>query len=71
MSLNIMDIICKETSREGNRVFGNNWKDLTVSKSHAFIGLNLFAGSIKNTFANYSEFWSESLGIPIFRAYMG
>jgi hypothetical protein len=32
MSLNIMDIICKETNREGNRVFGNNWRDLTVSE---------------------------------------
>jgi hypothetical protein len=70
MSLNIMDIICKETNREGNRIFENIWKDLTVSELHAFIGLNLFGGSMKNTFANYSEFWSESLGIPIFRATM-
>ena len=63
---NLLEEICKWTNKEGQGVFANNWKDITVAELRKVIGTLLLVGVYKSSNEDLSQLWHMERGRSIF-----
>lgn len=66
----MMDIIIQMSNKEGRRVYGDEWKDLSLVELNAYFGILILAGVYRSGGEATQELWDSSTGRQIFRAVM-
>lgn len=66
----LLQQIQKWTNKEGARVHGQNWKDVTESELQKFLGLSILSGVYKSCNESILQLWSIKDGRPIFNKTM-
>ena len=67
----LITTVLVETKREGRRVKGKDWKEVTQLEMKAFIGLCILRGVYRSHSETIDELWSEDHGRPEFRQTIG
>ena len=70
LSPRIADIILQMSNKEGQRVFGDQWKHLTQVELNAYFGLLFIAGIFRSAGEATVQLWHATDGRMIFRTVM-
>lgn len=70
ITIGIEQLIMNYTNIEGEKVYGENWKQLDDRELEAYLGLLILAGVYKSHNESTESLWSEENGRHIFRATM-
>ncbi|XP_053361966.1 piggyBac transposable element-derived protein 4-like [Clarias gariepinus] len=66
----IQNMVLKMTNKEGQRVYGNKWKNLDATDLQAYIGVLILAGVYRSSKEATASLWHAESGRAIFRATM-
>ena len=66
----LLQEICKWSNKEGQRIYKDNWADISIEEIKKFIGLLILIGVYKSKNEEVSQLWSRTDGRPIFNKIM-